>query len=270
MRKPQSMDPTSEGISSSHLDRKTLKRPDSFTVVVTQLLADLFQNTRILLIILGLLILSGVGFSWRLSQKEAQSRQAMNVLYEAEKTLEDETQKNFPSEGSQPSKGSALQAEAKKTGNRGEFLAADVAAKLPKSLAKLQEVAEKYASTRAGFEAQMQLGSLYFDHGQYDQALKWFTQADTKGSERLDRASASSAIGYAYAAQGKWTEALASYQKAISAGEASMKGDLLLSIARCYEGLHDSAKARSIYDQITKEFPGGEYAKQAEILKSRL
>ena len=60
------------------------------------------------------------------------------------------------------------------------------------------------------------------------------------------------------------------FQKALELGEGSLKGDLLMAIARCQETLHDSSKARSIYDRILSELPNTEYAKAADINKAQL
>ncbi len=263
MRKPQNMMSTGENVSDSHLERKALKRPDSFTVAVSGFFADLLQNTRGLIMILGVMIAAGVALSWYSNQRDTVSHQAMDIFYQAEKLLEQESKKAFPQEA-------GAQDPSTKKSESHAFLSIDVDSKFPQAIAKLREVSDRFPKARAGFEARMQLGSLYFDHGQFEKALGWFIKAESSGSEKVDRAAALSSLGYAQESLGKPSEALASFQKAISVGEVSMKGDLLLAIARCYESIHDLAKARSIYDQVSKEFPGGDYSKTAELLKSRI
>ena len=273
MRKPFGMASTTENFSESHLDRKSLKRPDSFTIAATSFFVDVFQNTRVLMGVGGGLLLAAAGFSVWTNQVDTASRQATGAWYEAEKALDQEMKSFSSSTGSSGvGTGGKTPLTASREGQdfKSNYIKIDVDAQFSKGVTKLREVTEKFPKTRASFEAQMQLGSLYFDHGQFEKALEWYQKAASTAGDKLDRGTALSSVGYAQENLGKPTEALASFQKAIAVGETSLKGDLLLAIARCYEGLHDSAKARSIYEQVSKEFTGGDYSKVAEIRKSRL
>lgn len=272
------MTSTTESFSTSHLDRKSLKRPDSFSLAVTSFFGNVFQNTRGLLILLALLFLSVVGFFFWANQNEGRSHQATEALYGAEKVLDEEMGKlSSPLEtavkaaqGKSDQSGPSAAQAAKDQASKVDYLKVDVDARLPRGVGKLVEVTEKFSNTRASFEAQMQLGSIYFNHAQFEKSLGWFQKAEKAAREKLDRVAALSSVGYAQENLGKPSEALGYFQKAIALGEPSLKGDLLLAIGRCYEGLNDLAKARSIYEQVSKEFPGGEYAKAADGRKSRL
>ncbi len=270
MRKRNSMPSNTENFSASHLDRKSLKGPDLFSLAVTGFIGDFFRSPPLLIGGLVVFLLAGGGVSVWTNQTEAKSRQATGVLYEAEKLLEAEMKKIASSVEKATPATSGQSASREGRDHKSSYLKMDVDTQLASGVAKLKEVTEKFPKTRASFEAQMQLGSLYFDHGQSEKALEWFQRATGSAGDRLDRVSAFSSVGYSQENLGRLTEALASFQKAISYGDVSFKGDLLLAIARCYVGLHDSAKARSIYEQVSKEFPGGEYSKTAEALKGRL
>jgi len=139
----------------------------------------------------------------------------------------------------------------------------------PETVKKFVEVSQNFNGTRAASDAQMKLGALYFDHGDFAKALSWYEKAKDSTSG-FERAVALSSVGYSYENLGKPGEAVAVFQKALELGEGSLKGDLLMAIARCQETLHDSSKARSIYDRILSELPNTEYAKAADINKAQL
>ena len=146
----------------------------------------------------------------------------------------------------------------------------DVDTHYPEAVKKLKAVDQDFTKTRPAFEARLKLGNLYFNHGNFEKALPWFQKAVDTAPAKLEKALALSAVGYTYENLGKGNTAIQSFQKAIDLGESSVKGELLIAIARCYEEIHDTAKARSTYDQILSELPNTEYAKNAEVYKSQL
>lgn len=263
------MSSTTENFSTStHLDRKALKRPDSFMTTVSGFFGELTQNTKGLMALGVALLVAGAGFSWWSSHQAKRVKQATDALYLADQALEKEISKRdaVTSTGSQKAAG-AEKSDAKLTASYEKL---DVDTQFPQGVAQLKSVSDQFPGTRPAFEALLELGTLYYNHGQTEKALPIFQKAASGAPEKLDRAFAWSAIAFTQENLGKFSEALAAYQQAISVGEATLKGDLLLGIARCYEGIHDSAKARSVYEQVAKEFPGGDYAKTAERLKSQL
>jgi tetratricopeptide (TPR) repeat protein len=193
---------------------------------------------------------------------ERSAHDARAALYIAEKLLAEELKGISHQDVASPQKDQSLSGRDYKKINFNSQLTA--------SVAKFKEVISKYPKTRAGFEAHMDLASLYFDHGDDFNALAWLQKAELLASDRQDQIAVYSAIGYAQENLSKSSEAVEAFQKAIRLGDKAQKGDLLLAVARCYEALHDMAKARSIYDQVSSEFSGSEYAKSAELLKSQL
>ncbi len=264
--------------SHSHLDRKSLRRADAFTVAVTGFFNRLGQNTSVLIVGLAILFVFGLGAAYWMNHLEARAQAASNALYLAEKAEEAELKalaakyvKPEPKTDSKPVDAKTKASSAPdESADQAEYQKLDVDSQFSGAIAKLTGVAVQFPSTRPGFEAHLKLGTLYFDHGDSAKALSWFEKAEKVAGSGFDRAVALTSVGYANENLGKPAEAVVAFQKALHLGETSLKGDLLLALGRCYEALHDTAKARSIYDQTLSELPGTDEAKNAELRKSRL
>jgi tetratricopeptide (TPR) repeat protein len=271
--------------TSTEIDRKSLKRPDQFEGNLKKGFDNLSKHTGGL-IVLGVVILAaGVAGSLYMSQREAKAERARDALFkarhslevaltamaEAEKPAADKATDKKPDK--KDTKAKDAKAPAKPAPADGSLVAhkkLDVDSKLAETVANYKDVITEYGDTRAGFEARLGLGDLYFDHGQPEKAVPWYQGAVDKAPAKLERAFAVSALGYAYENSGKYTEAVKTYQQGLALGELSVKGDLLLAIARSFEAMKDSNQARGTYDQILSQLPNTEYAKSAEILKSQL
>jgi tetratricopeptide (TPR) repeat protein len=256
-------------VSSSNLDmdRKTLKRPDGLTLAVNSVLDKLASQWVKALMGIGVIFIVGVAFAFWMNHRSAQDDTARGALFLAEKSMETELKALLPpppvlKKGEKAS-------PAALTPDSITFQKFDVDSKLPQSVQKLKDVEQKYSKTRAAMQARLKLGGLYFNHGEYEKALNWY-QKTLDSASGFEKAVALSALGYTYENLNKPTDALQAFQKALNMGEVSLKGDLLLAIARSYEASHDSAKARSTYDQILKDLSNTEYAKSAEAFKAQL
>ena len=190
----------------------------------------------------------GVSIAFYVNHLDAKAQLGKNAFFQAEKTFE----KEF------------------KTQESLTFKKMDVDRKLTESIEKIKRIDSEFSKTRAAFEARLKLGSLYFDHGEFDKAIAWYKKALDSAPNTFEKSIVLSSLGYAYENSGKPAEALQAFQKALPLGERSLKGDLLLGVARNQEALHDLVKARSTYDQILTELPNTEYAKSAEIFKDQL
>lgn len=146
----------------------------------------------------------------------------------------------------------------------------DVDAKFPKTVARYQELIQKHSGTRAAFEALLALGSMYLEHGQATKASPWFEKAVADAPNPYEKSLAGLSFGRSLESEGKYADAVAAYEKALGQAEASMKGALLLAIARNHELLKDGAKARATYDRILAQLPNTEAAKDAEAAKAHL
>ncbi len=267
-----------------------MKRPDSFLSGLHEFFDYVANNANVFLAGVAILLLIGLTVAFLMNRSGARSEVASDALYLAEKTLNTEIKaiadSNKPPASAKANTTSAT-ANTAKTGDKkdtaseesrlaGEareklrYQKMDVDAKLPGAVKKLIQVEQSFTGTRSAFEARLKLGDLYYNHGDYAKALPWFQKAIDSAPAKLEKALALSSLGYTYENLSQLNDAIQSYQKANNLGQSSVKGDLLLGIARCYEALHDSAKARSTYDQILTELPNTEFSKSAELYKNQI
>lgn len=264
--------------SSSHskgLNRKSLKKSDYFTKLSQSFFDQLASQWGRALIGIGVLLVIGLSFSFWMNQREEKDQASRSALYTAEKAMETELKALTPPKNAPKT--------VQKNAQKAEDLAAvlgggdealdykkmDIDAKFPHSVQLFKEVIAKFGSTRAGLDASLKLAGLYFNHGEYAKALTWYEKA-AQSTSGFEQAVAYSSLGYTHENLGHYLEAVGAFQKALNLGEGSLKGDLLLGIARNYEAAHDTQKARSTYDQIFKDLPNSEYARSAEIYKDLL
>jgi tetratricopeptide (TPR) repeat protein len=146
----------------------------------------------------------------------------------------------------------------------------DVDTTLAEPVKQLQLIVTDFSNTRAAFEARLTLGDLYYNHGQAEKSVKWYQEAADSAPGTFEKALAFYALGYSFENAAKPGEALKIYEKALNQGEVGLKGDLLLATARCYESMHDIAKARSTYDRIIAELPNTDYATSAQVFKAQI
>lgn len=227
------------------------------------------------------LILIGVGVVAVMNQREARAQAGNNLLYQAQKSIEDESKALIPvtsdkTKGDEAKKNEKAPDESAKTE---ASLAAltyrklDVDAKYPNSVKKLKAVIDQYTGTRAGFEAAMILGTLYNNHGDPAKAVSWFMQANATARAHLDQVMSMASLGYALEGAGKYAEAADSLQKAITlvaTDQTTVKADFLLALARNQELMGDKAKARASYDLLISQSPNTDQARSAELLKAQL
>lgn len=258
---------------NSGIDHKSLKTPDRFLSALNHGVFSLFQHKGAVIGIILVFVLAGVAGAFWMNRATHLSVEANNAFYKAEKSLEIDIQNLIKKEAPSQSVDKAQEkgkAPSRQEEGAVEFKKLDVASVYAQSLPLLKSVSEKYPKTRAGFEATLQVGNLYFKHGDSVQAQVWFEKASHGAQKAMDKAIAYSSLGYTLENQGKMKEAITAFQKALTQGEPSLKGDLMLAMARCYENLQDVAKARGVYDQISVELPKSEYSKVAEQRKNRL
>lgn len=264
-------------------DRKSLKKPDGFVSAVSRFFSSMNKHTTGLIgAVVGLIALGVIVGLW-MNRIDAKTEASRNALYLAEKTMGTElkalaekvkppvapTQKKSKNQDKDknPEADLALQSAQWEAAATQKL---DVDANFPEAVKKLKAVETDFGKTRAAHEARLKLGNLYYNHGEYAKAVAWYEKAVSSAPGNFEKTLALSALGYTYENLGKPSEAVQTYQKAVNLGEGGLKGDLLLGMARSYEALHDTAKARSTYDQILSELSGTDYAKSAEVYKSWL
>jgi len=266
--------------NKQQVDRKELKRPDQFTTSITKFFNELARNRNAVLIILsGIVLLSAVSM-YIVSKKQGENEKASDALFLAT----DAVNKKLESLGKASAEATAAEVkDAKKSASDKKpatkppvnpeqlaFKKLNVDQEFADGVQKYKAVIEKYGNTAAAFEARSALGALYLHHGEPEKAVPWLKAATETSPGPLPKAYAWSGLGYALENSGKTAEALQAFEKSLNLGEANLKGDLLLSMARCQETLNDKAKARATYDQIISQLPNTEYAKNAQLFKKHI
>jgi tetratricopeptide (TPR) repeat protein len=268
---------------------KRSKGSDGFTSSIEGLFTGLAKNSRAMVVCVIVLAVIAGGIALYLTRQQARSEEGRNALFLAQKSVQDGLKAIAVAEAppapatAKVTAGEVKDAKGAKPDPKNDpkkkpeadleavaFKKLDVDAKVADGVAKLKHVAEEYQGTRAGYEASVQLGNLYYDHGDPAKSAEWFSKASDAAPGQFERALALSSLGYAQENAGKSADAAQTYERALNLGEGSIKGDVLLGMARSYEALHDSAKAKSTYDKITSELPNTEYSRTAELRKARL
>lgn len=288
----QSSSPSSGGYEAA----RNLRNRDGFFQGVYQFFDALGKHRAGMLAVLVAVIAACVGAGLWANHRTAENEVAKDALYRAEKAYETELKamagvkppvaapaKKAPSTDpkvkAEEDKAAAAadkikreeDAAANKRLDELAFQKMDVDAKFPATIKAYQELLSKHGKSRAGHEARMALGSLYFNHGEPAKAAPVFQAASENASGNFDKAVALQSWGYSLENQGKFAEAVTAYEKASNYGKDSgIQGDVMLALARSYEGMNDAAKARSTYDQILNTLPNSEAAKSAEALKAKL
>lgn len=260
--------------SNAHFDPKVLKGKDDFFTAVYRFFDGLGKHTAVLAIVIGLVMVLGVVGGLMANRHEAKSGEAKSALFLAQKAYDTEMKSlagiKAPAAGADEKAKAAEEAASSKRLDELSLQKFDVEAKLPTTVAKYKEVITQFGGTRAAHEARMGLGDLYFNHGDAAKAIPFYKEGADSAPGNFEKSLALSALGYAYENSGKPNDAVAAFEKALNLGEAGIKGDVLLAIARSQVALHDTAKARSTYDQIISQLPNTESAKMAEALKAKL
>lgn len=243
---------------------------DSMTHIATTA-----SKQRKLVIVCSVIAIAGLfAGSLYLTKRNSYRAQANEALFKARQTLDSEL-KAFSESLKPAAKPKSAKKPAEETAAPNVmFMKFPVEEKLKGGIAALERVSEDYSSTLAGFDAKMQLASLYFDHATdaaaYEKAAKWFERA-ANGAPSSDHAGAALyGLGYTQEALGKCDEAVKTFERAANSGANALLGDLLRAQARCYETLGDSANAKKTYERIEKELPQSEDAQFAARKKASL
>lgn len=233
------------------------------------------RSGTIIAVVVAFLVIAG-GITFFMSRQDSQSQAANDLFFQAQQALDKETAAAVtkfappPAPAKETKKGEKAPATPPASPEAIEFKKMDVDAVFPQSVKALEAVTQAFPGSRAAFESRMSLASMYFNHGQAEKAAAWYEKAVGTAPSGLDRANALSGLGYSLENSGKPAEAADAYQKAINLGQAALKGDLLLSMARSYESAKDAAKAKSTYDKILSEMPNSEAAKVAAARKAQI
>jgi tetratricopeptide (TPR) repeat protein len=242
-------------------------------------IATIASKQRKLVIVAGvILVAAALAASLYLTKRNSFRRQASEALFRARTTLEGELK--IIADATKPPEAAAKDAKGKAKPKAPpaepdiEFTKFDVDTKLKNGIAALTKVSEDFTGTLAGFDAKMQLGSLYYDHAEnaagYEHALQWFNSAATAAPANDQSVAALYNLGFAQEALNRCADAIKTFDRALTAGAGPFQGELLRGKARCQEALGDKVGAKTTYDTILLQLPNTEDAKFAEAKKASL
>lgn len=260
------------------IERKQLKKPDPFSVVVRQSFENLRKRQKTILSLLVLLLVLGFGIAIMLTQKAAREARGKDALFQARLNLEKELNTLVEAESSSQAEVPAVQKissranEPSKQTDRLKIIykKLDVKKYFTQSVKSLEEVITNYSDTRAALDAMLILGDLYFEHGESEKAEPHYQAAADSISAPLEKALVLLALGYTYENSKKLKEALDVFQRAFNLGQEGLKGELWLAMARVHEAQGQKDKAKEIYQKIISQIPNTEYANTAESQQASL
>jgi TolA-binding protein len=238
-------------------------------------LATTASKQRKLVIVAGVILLAAtLAASLYLTKRNSYRLQASEALFKARTKLGAELKAISDSMKPAETKVKAGKDKTPAAAPSIEFVKFNLNEKLPTGVAALQKVTEDFPNTLAGFDAKIELGSLYFEHGvnsaDLDQAHHWFESAASTAPSTQQTIAALYNLGYAEEALGRCADAVKTFDRALNSGSSPFKGELLRGKARCQETLGDKAAAIATYDAIVKQLPNTEHAKFAETKKATL
>ena len=103
--------------------------------------------------------------------------------------------------------------------------------------------------------------------GDDGQAALEFTEFVTQYPAHPQAAAAQNYIGDAYYRQREYRQALGEYQKTVDTyTQAAQVSEALLKIGLCQRALGDGARAKTSWEQVIKQFPKSDAARQARTL----
>ncbi|HTZ39594.1 MAG TPA: tetratricopeptide repeat protein [Syntrophales bacterium] len=128
-------------------------------------------------------------------------------------------------------------------------------AAIPVAMKALADVVEKYPSSDAAQAARYELGSFYFETGEYDRTIQIYTAFLEKASTKdLRTLYARFGIGYAYEAKKEYDKALDTFNKVAGSNPGNVFESLgYRNMARVYEEMNDLGKATEYYKKALEK-----------------
>lgn len=117
-------------------------------------------------------------------------------------------------------------------------------------LALYQQILDEYPGTESAERAMFLSGSLYYTHEQYADAQKQFSAYLSKYPKGRLRNQAQENLGYVYEQQGDYQQALVTFKEAEADAPVTRKSVLLLAIGRNYESLEQTEQAIETYQSL--------------------
>ncbi len=227
-------------MSTSHLDRKALKRPDAFLERINSLFHFINENGKTFLAIIAAMFVVGLGIAFYMNHADKAAHEADSALYEARQMLDK----------------AIVKVKDKPT----EWMGA-----AQPGLDEIEKVSKHFAGSRASFEGFLLIGDAYFQHGNAAKAVEYYKAAVDNAKPRAAKPMAQYALAYAYENAKNHDAAIDALRQVISSGDKTLKGDTMMALARNYAMKGDKPRALEQYQAVGKEFPNTPLAKDAEI-----
>lgn len=101
-------------------------------------------------------------------------------------------------------------------------------------------------------------------NGEYEAAIKAFSEFLKKYADTSYGDNAFFWIGVSYFEIKKWDLAIKHFQKTLGFKDANKEADALYYIGLCYQVKNDAVKAAEYFDKVVRRYPDSEAAKKAE------
>ncbi len=125
------------------------------------------------------------------------------------------------------------------------------------------QITEDYGITKAGNLAEYYAGICYLQLGDYENAIDHLESFKT--DDLLVGAAKYSALGDAYVELGEYDKAVNNFEKAISDFRNDYSTPLILKkVALVYEEMNEFDKANDFYQEISREYPESEEARDIQ------
>lgn len=114
---------------------------------------------------------------------------------------------------------------------------------------------EKFPKSRAAYEGHLQIGDIWMDARNFENASKYYEMATHSAPDTFSRLLAQYNLGIAQETSGQLQQAVATYETALkNAGSDFLRPELLMAQARCYEALGQPDKAIEVYKMVQEKF----------------
>ncbi len=213
----------------SGLDRKALKQPDGFVKVGRELIEKLSQNSIFIMTLCGIILVFAVGLGGYQHFHRKSEDEARAAFFKATQNLK--TKDGKPGFESVPG---------------------------------FEKVILDFSGTRAGFEAAMTVGGIYYKNDDYKKAIEFYLKANDSAPGDIEKTMALGVLGNAYESEKNFDLAVQTYEEAMRYSVSILKGNIMLGLARSFEGQGNKDQARKTYQAIKKELPNTTYADTAD------
>lgn len=126
--------------------------------------------------------------------------------------------------------------------------------------ARLAQLQQQAAAEPANASVRSQIGNLFFDAQQYDQAATWYEQSLALDPKNID---VSTDLGVAYYSMNRADQALAQFEKSLALDPRHLKTLLNQGIVRAF-GKQDLKGAVESWQKVVAIAPSSEEAKRAQ------